>query len=107
MLWVIFMGLALVLVPIILVPEEYFSIAWWFPLMIAFLLLSGWRITIGCAACGVSVFQQKLGGMDYFMPWPAKICGKCGYDLTQTENSTSSSLTGEIDKEAMISADDV
>lgn len=38
---------------------------------------------LGCPRCGKSLFMRGM----WSMPWPARTCSKCGYDLTVAERS--------------------
>ena len=51
------------------------------PLMFASILYFGASyLLLVCPRCSRSIFKRKFGVRVF---WPAKICGKCGTDLTE------------------------
>jgi len=49
------------------------------PLAALWLLVGGiGSLILACPNCGKSLFMRGF----ISVPWPAKICGKCGHDLT-------------------------
>ena len=81
--------MVLISMPLIIwvIPGTLGSLGWsWneislvlFPLMAAWLLIGGIRsLLLSCPKCGKSLY---LRGM-ISVPWPEKICSKCGTNLT-------------------------